>query len=402
MRATWIFVCLTVAAAVLATTTAPAGAREQSPKCHPEGTSTTAASTRVRVFYDEGEDGDYAFWACDLLSGRRTLLAEGTFRDGDSIRDVRIAGRVIVYRFGSCPATATPELDPCTSQVRALDVHTRRLQGADTAGAVSDLTALASGSALWIEASRQGGHVVRQTTPFGGQPRTLDDGALVQPGSLALADDSTAYWTNGGLPRSAQLDPPRPSKQRDPDPRGKRACFPSGTVTTIAASTRIRVYTIHDREEPASERHYACDLRSGRRTKLGSAFVDDGVYSVRALTLAGRFVAYGEEACGRHSCSGGQIRLVDASRKAPARQIAAGLYDITDIELRGGGSLAWIAGPERRYRTEASALQVHRCDARGCTELDEGPGVAPSSLAVSGGSHLYWTRGGEPRASALE
>jgi hypothetical protein len=395
MRATAVSL-LAAALALALTPAAPAGAREQSPRCYPKGSSTVAASTRVRVFYSEGDDGDYAYYACDLLTGRRTVLARGTFRDGDSIASVRFAGRVVGFRHGACPFTLNH--DPCTGSVRALDVQTRREQSGGTDGAVTALVVSPNGSAAWIETHDvpTRAQTVRRTAT-GGQATTLASGPLVEPDSLALAGDGTLYWSDGGVPAAATLGAAPRDKHADPEPRGSRKCSPPRSET-LAASSRVRLY---QRLVGGDRIGYAlCDLKRGRRTKIATVSDTEEPFSVRPVRLAGTFAAMGTRLCGKYGCGLYDLRLYDVTGQRAPLRVAAGGW-VFDIALQADGAVAWIQGGEPNGYSRPGVRELRRCAAGSCETLDSHTDLGTESLGLSEGSDLYWTRGGQPRHAPM-
>jgi hypothetical protein len=370
---------------------ASASAREQSRKCYPKYDKGIAASTRVRVFYGQTEDGDYWYKACDLLTGRRTVLAEGTFRDGDSVGDFSFAGRVVAFRHGACSYMLTMTCQG--TRVRTLDVQTRRGTSARVDGTASDVIALPNRGAVWIEASAVR-HLAHNRTVT-----QLDSGPGLEPGSLALAPDSHVYWRKAGVPRSAQL-PEQPQLPEVPEPKRSRACFPKGSVTELA-TTRVRVFA-QDDEGVRTGAVVACDLRTGRRVELASFDLDGQSYQIGHLRAAGTAVAMGAYDCFKEGCSS-SIVVADVAGGA-ARSVATlgGRALFFDLVLKANGSLAYTWGPLPSSSAPARVTELRSCDAGGCTTVDGSGEVAPRSLALSPGSQLYWTRAGEPRTAVLD
>ncbi|HEX8649098.1 MAG TPA: hypothetical protein VF715_19555 [Thermoleophilaceae bacterium] len=393
---------LAAAAALLALSAVPAIAREQSPRCYPKtGSTGIAASTRVRIFEVE-RGGDFVVYACDLLTGRRTRIADDLTPAGAAILQIRFAGRWVAFEHSACPSS--PPATQCARAVRSLDVQTREWLSAIPGAGISDLVLMPNGAVAWIEplSGSPGGHAVRRLTRAGAEP--LASGPLVQAGSLALAEDATVYWTDGALPRSARLDAVAPGAtfQADPEPRGHRKCFPRGSEPAIAASTRVRVYSVYLPEDE-EEHYYACDLRSGRRAQFMRIFTDQDGWSMNALTIAGSFVAFGGQGCTKAICGSREMWRIDMSGRLPGLgNKPAGLNHVSDVVLESSGSLAWITASDLQPRP-SNLYQVHRCDPRGCAELERGQAIAPTSLAAAaGGPQLYWTRGGEPHSATLE
>ena len=76
-------------------------------------------------------------------------------------------------------------------------------------------------------------------------------------------------------------------------------------------------------------------------------------------------------------------------------------YDVTDLELRANGSVAWIA----RIVSGTPATTTYEVRTFGptvshSTIVDSGPDIASRSLALSAPT-LYWTRAGAPRSTTL-
>ena len=385
---------------------APAGAREQSTKCFPKrGSETLAASTRVRVLQThDPADGADLYYACDLLTGRRTEIAAIPFDEGYSIGKIRFAGRIVAFTQTACSGrTPLIDPDPCDESVRSIDVKTRRQRGSLVAGSLGDLVVSPNGSLAWIETASSGPASRSVHRVAGDGPaETLDSGPSVEIGSLALARDGRLYWRSGNVTRSALLDPapPTPSRSADPEPRGRRACFPAGS-TAVAASTRVRVYELDD-EGAGRSAYVACDLRSGRRTELESFDLEGQSHSVDEVRLAGSWVAIAIHDCLKGGCDTSLI-TADVTRAGPNGVVRSfgGEAEVRDLALEADGSVAWTTAPAPSVYFNGGTIQVGRCDGSGCASLDSGDGIEPESLGLSAQSDLYWTHG-SPRSAVLQ
>lgn len=397
MRAT-LAIPLALALLLIAAAAAPpAGAREQSPKCYPKGAQGIAAGTRARVFYVVNADDEYRYYTCDLLTGRRTVIDEGfADRSADSMGQFAVAGRTVAWVRGACPYTM-PTL--CSHRVHRLDVQTRRGVSGPAEGPVWELVLHRSGAVAWIETPYESssGQAVRRLLPGGGTG-TLDPGPGVRHDSLALAEDATVYWRNGGQPRSAQLEGAEAGRYSDPEPRGHRKCFPSRSET-IAASLRIRVFS---RLVDGDRITYGlCDLRTGSKTRIATVSDTEEPFSVRPVRLAGTFAAIGTRLCGKYACQQYKVRVYDVTGASTALELAAGGW-VFDIALRPDGAFAWMQGAEPSGYSAPGDRELRRCVGWMCDTLDKAGDLGTESLALSVSSDLYWTRGGEPRTAPLE
>jgi hypothetical protein len=381
-------------AALLAAAPAAAAAPERHPNCVPKRSHGYGASNRLRVFGVPGPGAGGAGYACDLRTGLRRKLWRATDRRVDA-RMVRFAGTAAAYHERSGPGQ--------DAFIRSVEVTGGRKLGASIGAdaAVSDLVVAPSGSAAYV-ARRDSGLSVATLTARGGE--RLDAGPLVEPGSLALAEDSRLYWTSGALPRSAGLDP---EPQRLPAPSsvgGSDRCYPRGSATE-AAGARVRVYS---REyTPEGERtvqYVACDLRSGRRTLLAAFDDPDTSFSFDQIRVAGPLVAYAGYGCFKAECGSGVVHVIDTRTGRTAVTAPMGpsrTVRVTGLVVAADGSVAWIRAA-RGVDGASPATAVHRCDASGCARLDEGDGIDPASLALSEGARLYWAKDGAPRSATLD
>lgn len=119
---------------------------------------------------------------------------------------------------------------------------------------------------------------------------------------------------------------------------------------TEEASRYARVCSVRRAQDDAvTRRWYACLYRTERRVHLGdvgpAGMFNDRISPVR---LAGRYVATAEEyTASSGDALGAVIQVRDLRRGALVHRFQSpgdhNTYDVTDLELRANGSVAWIA-----------------------------------------------------------
>lgn len=184
-------------------------------------------------------------------------------------------------------------------------------------------------------------------------------------------------------------------------------CARKGSKTE-EASRHARVYSVRRVQDDAvTRRWYGCLYRTQRRVHLGDVG-PAGMFSDRIspVRLAGRYVATAAEyTASTGDALGALIQVRDLRSGALVQRFQSpgdpNTYDVTDLELRSNGSVAWIARiiqgmpatttyEVRRFPTTESHSTI----------LDAGTGIGPRSLALSGRT-LYWTHDGAPRSTIL-
>ena len=137
---------------------------------------------------------------------------------------------------------------------------------------------------------------------------------------------------------------------------------------------------------------YACNLRTGRITKLGWFGEGGGSTwdSLEYVTVGGRFVAYVDaEYAFDYGFAGSRLVVVDSktgkTRRGPVAAIGSAVPG--PVVVRSNGTAAYLAEPSN------GMFEVHRFAGGADTVLDAGPGIDRSSLAL-GGSRVYWIRDG--------
>ena len=170
-------------------------------------------------------------------------------------------------------------------------------------------------------------------------------------------------------------------------------CHPRGSKTLLANGV-ARVFRL---------RHtvYACRYKGGRRVSLGVVSGLGGeIVDVRHIRLTKSAVAFEEYSAGRDGV-GSAINLLDLARARPKTVGIRGkdreAVAATDLELTDAGTIVWIW---RVGTAEGTTYEVHKRAGTGLELLDDGPGIAPESLAVSD-SVAYWMKDGVVRSSRL-
>lgn len=177
------------------------------------------------------------------------------------------------------------------------------------------------------------------------------------------------------------------------------ACVTSGR--TIDAGSGGRVFYRPTRDP---DRVYLCSYRTGRRTPIGW---DDcfNAAEVQLTRFSRRLLAVDTLSC----ASGGTVSTLDMRRTRDGRRlrrVAAApfvpgrLAEVTDLVLRGDGTMAWIV-ELRDSAMSPPSYELRRSGAGTASALLAlGADIAPGSLALAG-STLYWTQAGAPRSAPL-
>ena len=171
-----------------------------------------------------------------------------------------------------------------------------------------------------------------------------------------------------------------------------RSCTVPGS-RTVYANTEVRVFT---RVDPSdfTTRTVACRKLDGARFKLAQDRRDYTQEKVEHFSRAGRRLGYAVLVNGRSATTGRACALnLDSGRRR-----CAGTLLVRGIGITPAGSIAWLAdvGMDERCCT------VRKLDA-GATqqvELDFGFDIDRASFAV-GGTHIYWTKAGQPKSATM-
>ena len=174
----------------------------------------------------------------------------------------------------------------------------------------------------------------------------------------------------------------------------KRATCEVPRSKTYLANQAVRVFTTRDGVLRACHRRHRRPFRLARRIEVDT----DGFEEFANVKLSGRHVAFTVRGCDRHGiyCFGG-VRVWDVRTRRLVRS-TDGTW-ASDLELHPNGSVAWITAP-LTLTEPATGAAVRVNDRAGERTLATGA-IAADSLAL-GGSMLYWTEEGIPRASALQ
>ena len=191
-------------------------------------------------------------------------------------------------------------------------------------------------------------------------------------------------------------------------------------TTTISDNGVVRVYKSPTRYSARRFEVDACSYGNGNWTPLDLPASDIYAFLGPALALRGSVVGYAEEECdpnGDFACASG-VRAADVSADDDLNAGFAGpkhhrLVKVGSLRVKGSGSLAWIACPERaRYR--AWGHRRPNCVAAGDHDyvmilstvdhkekvIDRGRRIDPGSLRLAG-SHLSWVHGPRRRHATL-
>jgi hypothetical protein len=188
------------------------------------------------------------------------------------------------------------------------------------------------------------------------------------------------------------------------------ACSSKGSRTVLATKS-ARIFTKRAIVRPRYHvtRWYGCMYRYDRRFRLATVG-EPGIFvtAVRPIRLAGRFVGYSDFYEGPAGGTLADIHVRDLRSGREVFRHQAGEPDATDnqgpvqdLELKPNGSIAWIEATKPvSPQTQLTYRVLERAAGGQAVTLDEGPDVAPRSLAVSA-STVYWTRAGVPRSALL-
>ena len=177
---------------------------------------------------------------------------------------------------------------------------------------------------------------------------------------------------------------------------------------TEEASRYARVYSVRRVQDDAvTRRWYACLYSANRRVHLGDVGpASDFSDRIAPVRLAGRHVAYSSEyTAATGDAIGALVAVRDLRTGAFVHRFQSpgdpNTYDVTDLELRANGSVAWVAriiqGMPATTTFEVRSFQAPKAPS---TILDSGGAIGSGSLALSGRT-LYWTTDGLPRSATL-
>lgn len=139
---------------------------------------------------------------------------------------------------------------------------------------------------------------------------------------------------------------------------------------------------------------YGCLFFQNEPFGLGQ--VDDDDFDLDVLQLVGPYVAYEVQGCVGLGCG---FSLVVRDLRDGGKFRDESTSPVGDLELKENGSVAWIA--TSNFDPAKPMRWVWASDSLGTRLLDEGPDIAPGSLALNG-SMLSWVNGALSRSATLE
>lgn len=147
---------------------------------------------------------------------------------------------------------------------------------------------------------------------------------------------------------------------------------------------------------------YGCEVRTGKRVRLGNSRVCVAATLVDRAAVAGDLVAYGAERCGvdTGSATVAVLRLSDHKQLQSFAAVRGpvgpeSFESINSMVVKRDGAVAWIA-TANSIIGHGTQTQVH---ANGRL-LDAGAGIVGSSLHLRG-STLTWRDGSATRSATL-
>jgi hypothetical protein len=181
-------------------------------------------------------------------------------------------------------------------------------------------------------------------------------------------------------------------------------CLPQGATIVTENSAGI-VYAVDDSV-------YACSVRTGHGTRLGSSGLGGGRPTVGRVVLAGEYLVYATHTMGVDTGTSELFaRWLSTGRvisTASAFPTALGVESSTTIDAlvaRPSGAYAWIVSGGSIIHPSSFNVGVYEAKplARSATIklLDQGPAIAPTSLKLRG-TRLSWRHGSEIRQATLD
>lgn len=210
-------VAVALVAVTTAATLAPADGAQTSRRgrhsCTPRRTVTLLATKSLRVYRTRRRSlGEQKVYGCLLHRTRRVFLGFRDCFDQPEVDNLRAAGALVAYARVNCnPGSTSSEVVVQSLRsgrrlkqiaVRGLPAHPPRLK-------VEDLVLRRGGAVAWIESasadSTPPSRVEVHKSDADGHNVTLDSGATIGLGSLALAGDHSVYWRKGATPAAGRL-----------------------------------------------------------------------------------------------------------------------------------------------------------------------------------------------------
>lgn len=182
-----------------------------------------------------------------------------------------------------------------------------------------------------------------------------------------------------------------------------KACASPGSRTLRSSTRAVRIFRKNGKT-------YGCYYGRGRAYALGDANGEESAdfNELRFLHVAGPFVGREDLTLGRL----GSLSIVQTRNLRTGRLIrnvyngggpSAPLVQVTDLELRPTGSMAWVV--ETRDSGPSGPLPIQYEVRAGIGSppfvvLDSGPDIDPRSLVLEG-TILSWTRAGVRQSAPL-
>jgi hypothetical protein len=151
---------------------------------------------------------------------------------------------------------------------------------------------------------------------------------------------------------------------------------------------------------------YGCAGQARNSYRLGTSRFCNNADLVGPVALSGSVAAYGVMRCGvdtgeaqvavRRLTDGKLLHTAEATSHVPGPEA---YQSVGSVVVRTDGAVAWI-GAARSIISRRRLVEVHRLDRRGGAILDQGAGIAASSLRLRG-LRLSWTDSGRRRSATL-
>jgi hypothetical protein len=183
--------------------------------------------------------------------------------------------------------------------------------------------------------------------------------------------------------------------------------------TTLIQNTKVRVFKQPTRDGVRGFDVYACRKTTGETLILGDSSRDDYPFLPPAMDLTGPVIGYADEQCNEEVCETG-VLAIDMRHPHDAAGFLNGsvgsptsprLVKVGSLRVTGGGTLVWIACPERHRRKltgsrapncndrgDRDSVYVNPPDKRPIKRLDRGKTIDPSSLRMTG-HRVRWRHG---------
>jgi hypothetical protein len=329
----------------------------------------------VRVYY-ENHAGRKQYFACwRRTHGKPVDLSDGGVTRPEFVNLFRLRGRYVTFVYTSCsPGTGCDSFVVKTFDARARQgvVSTDYLDGR-----VLTLVATRGGAAAFL-ATTVGRQYVQKLDSLGVEE--IDHGPEVR--SLTL-HGARLHWLHG-------------LEARDDHIAHVRRCGPVRRhVETVALSKRLRVYSTYADDTGEEARSYACLLGGGAPLFLGQ---DDPISTASnyhySFQLRGHHVVWLEYSCGLEKCV---TRIQGADLQRRTKRAGKDFHEEPSAVLvNRRGFAAELVRRDYPHPTYA----ILGFDSSGETQLDEGAGIDPASVAIFDDA-VVWRHDGEQRSAPL-